>query len=103
MNEKDKMLWRQAKKRVSFRKHLFTYIIVNGFVWALFLFRRLGSDMDMDNGNAFGHMHHFFIPWPIFMTLGWGVGLAFNFYSAYYGSKYDAVEKEYEKLKNSGK
>jgi hypothetical protein len=37
------------------------------------------------------------------MTLGWGIGLAFHFYGAYYGNKYDSVQKEYEKLKNSGK
>ena len=87
MTEKERMLWKQAKKRVAFRRHLFTYIIINGFLWALWFFT--GRDEDGDQ-----------FPWPVWSTLGWGIGLAFDFYSAYFGNRVNAVEREYEKLKN---
>jgi hypothetical protein len=90
MNERDRLIWKQAKKRVGFRRHLTTYLLVNGFLWALWLFS--GREAD-ENG----------FPWPLWATLGWGFGLAFNFYHAYLDNKVDAVEREYEKLKNSGK
>jgi hypothetical protein len=89
MNEKDKMLWKLAKKRVEFRRHLATYVVMNGFFWALWLFT--------------DHKHeHEGVPWPFFPMLGWGIGLAFHFLGAYgyTGSKLSSVEKEYEKLKN---
>jgi hypothetical protein len=84
MTEKERMLWKQAKKRVEFRKHLFTYIIVNGFLWAIWFFTDRRSDF----------------PWPIWPTLGWGIGLAFSGYNAYFGTNLTAVEREYERLKN---
>ncbi len=91
MTEKERLLWKQAKKRVDFRRHLATYIIVNGFLWATWFL----------TGRDFYYEEHTLrMPWPIWATLGWGIGLAFNFYSAYLGNKVDAVEKEYEKLKN---
>lgn len=88
--EKEKMLWKMAKKRVAFRKHLFTYIVVNGFLWMIWFFLGVTTHV---NG----------VPWPAWPMVGWGVGLAFNFYSAYFDNRADAVEREYEKLKNSGK
>jgi hypothetical protein len=104
MTEQDKMLWKQAKKRVSFRRHLFVYLIINGFVWAMWCMRFFHVDVDSDNGNMGENMHHFHIHGsPIFMTLGWGLGLAFHFYSAYFDNQSTAVEKEFQKLKNSGK
>ena len=88
MTEKDKIIWEKAKRRVSFRKHLFTYIIINGFFWAIWFFT--GRPLTA-NG----------LPWPLWSMLGWGIGLAFNFYHAYIDNKVDAVQKEYDKLKNS--
>jgi len=39
-------------------------------------------------------------PWPAWCTLGWGIGLFFNFSGAYLSNNPYAVEKEYNKLKN---
>ena len=39
-------------------------------------------------------------PWPIWSSLGWGIGLAFHFAGAYVFPKANSVEKEYEKLTN---
>jgi hypothetical protein len=88
MEDKDERLWRQAKKRVGFRNHLYTYLAVNIFLWVLWFFT------DYRTGS-------YGLPWPTFCTLGWGVGLFFNFVGVYVkGDKYDAIEREYEKLKS---
>jgi hypothetical protein len=64
------------------------YIIINAFLWLLWYFS-INED-DKDTGA----------PWPIFCTLGWGVGVLFNFLGAYVFSKINAVEKEFEKLRS---
>lgn len=87
--EKDRHLWRLAKKRVSFRNHLSIYIIVNATLWIIWY---LGK-RDVDH-NGF--------PWPVWPMFGWGIGLLFNFIGAYVTTGSDAIEKEYEKLKNKG-
>ena len=86
---KDKHLWQIAKKRAGFKKHLATYIIINGFLWALWWFTQGHlSDSDYD------------AMWPIWSSLGWGVGLAFNYYSAYHSNKEEDIMREYQRLKD---
>lgn len=85
-NEKDQELWRLAKKRVSFKRHLATYLIVNTFFWCIWM-------MDEER-------HEQSIPWPIWSMLGWGIGLAFEYIGAYVTPKNNAIEKEYQKLKD---
>ena len=87
--QKDKMLWKQAKDRVNFKRHLLTYIGVNAFFWMIWF-------IDGDKN------YHEQFPWPVYPMLGWGIGLFFNYWGAYHGhSKINAIEKEYEKLKRS--
>ncbi|MBI3510771.1 MAG: 2TM domain-containing protein [Bacteroidetes bacterium] len=103
LTEKDQLLWKIAKKRVSFRRHLFVYLIINAFVWAVWILQWIhhGPEMDgMASVDVNGHMHRWMFPWPIFMTLGWGIGVAFDYYNSYVSNKWDAIEKEFEKLKN---
>ncbi len=84
---RDERLWRIASKRASFRKSLYSYIIVNAFLWAIWWF-------------VSGRYHGFRgIPWPIWVMLGWGLGIAFQYFEAYNGNKQDLAEQEYEKLK----
>ena len=83
--EKDKELWKIARKRVGFKRHLFTYLIVNAFLWCLWLM-----------GNKNGHTT---IPWPLWSTVGWGIGLGFDYVNSYLLNRNDSVEKEYTKLK----
>ncbi|MBS1685841.1 MAG: 2TM domain-containing protein [Bacteroidetes bacterium] len=93
---RDEQLWRIAKKRAAFKKHLATYIIVNGFLWALW-YVTVGHDEVLDKANILE-------AWPIWSTLGWGIGLALNYVGAYHQtSKEDAVQREYEKLRNARK
>ncbi|MCW3127443.1 MAG: hypothetical protein JWO03_3101 [Bacteroidetes bacterium] len=91
---KDERLWKIAKKRAGFKKHLATYIIVNGFLWAIWFVTESG-EVDV---------RHFYNAWPIWTTLGWGIGLAFNYVSAYHSvGADDSVQREYDRLKNDRK
>ena len=81
--EKDDQLWQQAKARADFKTHLTTYIIINGMLWLIWLF------------TTGIHSH----PWPIWPTLGWGIGLLFNYLAVYKFT--NTVEREYEKLKRA--
>ena len=85
---KDKALWKLAKRRAGFKSHLTNYIIINIFLWAVWYF----TGQKMNNDSLF--------PWPLWATLGWGIGIAFHFAGTYLFPKEDRVEKEYQKLKN---
>jgi hypothetical protein len=85
---KNPELWKVAQRRVSFKRHLTTYLAVNAFLWILWLM----SDRTTDG----------ILPWPAWSTLGWGIGLGSHFFSAYsYGTS--SVEREYEKLERKHK
>ncbi len=92
---KDPILWEIAKKRASFKGHLTSYIIVNGFLWALWYFTSGNHDLSFGEGH-WGER----LPWPIWPTLGWGIGLAFHYADAYIFPRANSVEREYQKLKN---
>jgi hypothetical protein len=87
-NVKDPELWELAQKRVSFKTHLTVYIIINIFFWLLWYFG--GTP---EGGDRF--------PWPVWPTLGWGIGVFFHFMGAYINPKNNSVEREYQKLKKS--
>lgn len=88
MEQKDEQLWRMAKKRANFQRSLVSYVIINAFLWLIWWFTS-----GVEGGN---HTR----PWPIWVMLGWGIGLLFQYLDAYGGSKLDLEQKEYEKLKN---
>ncbi len=86
---REEKLWKKARRRAEFRKNLYSYIVVNAFLWAIWWF-------------TVGHLGHFDFPWPLWVMLGLGIGLARQYYFAYYGDHDDlAAEKEYEKLKRN--
>lgn len=89
-NEKDAALWEIAKKRANFKKSFLTYVIINIFLWCIWFFN--GSFFRWSNSNW---------PWPLWVTLGWGLGIAFQYRDAYLAPKSNAVQKEYDKLKNN--
>jgi 2TM domain len=91
---KDPILWEIAQKRASFKTHAVTYIIVNAFLWAIWFMSGNRHEISFSNigwGN---------VPWPLWSTLGWGVGLAFHFAGAYIFPQANSVEREYEKLRS---
>ena len=87
---KDPALWEIAQKRAGFKGHLFAYITVNACLWVLWYFTSF-KEIEADWSPY---------PWPIWTTLGWGIGLAFHFAGAYVFPKANSVEREYQKLKN---
>ncbi len=93
---KDPALWEIAQKRASFKRHLVTYLIINAFLWALWYFTGRHSAIEVD-GEDLAAIN---FPWPLWTTLGWGIGLAFHFSGAYVSPRALSVEKEYEKLQN---
>ncbi len=83
----DELLWAIAKKRASFKKSFVTYLIMNTFFWILWAIGDKNFEFPM-------------LPWPLWSTIGWGIGIAFQYMGAYvFHNKTDAVQKEYEKLK----
>ena len=82
----DEMLWRIARRRAEFKKRLIIYLIVNIIVWGAWIISSIIS-------------RHFGFIWPVFITLGWGIGLTLNYINTYTGFKDSMVQKEYQKLK----
>jgi len=60
---------RRLRKRRDFKTHLFAYLIINLLAWAVWV--------------VIGVTSHSWWPWPLFMTLGWGIGVAFNAWDVY--------------------
>jgi hypothetical protein len=81
---RDEEIWNIARKRTAFRRHLFTYLVVNSFLWIIWVIR--SGEMDS------------VVPWPVWPTLGWGVALALNYADAYMFHRENSVEQEYQKL-----
>lgn len=83
--QKDPKLWAIARKRAGFKRDFAMYIIVNIFLWLIWLLT------DAKNGK--------WVPWPLWVTMGWGFGILFQYMDAYRYPKENAAEREYEKLK----
>lgn len=80
IDQKNEMLWAAAQKRTKFKTSLMSYLMVNTFligVWVL------------------GDRDHF---WPMWVILGWGLGLVIKYLKVYHFGEIFSAEKEYEKL-----
>ncbi|MBE9464208.1 2TM domain-containing protein [Dyadobacter subterraneus] len=88
---RNEFLWRKARKRASFKRHLQNYLIVNAGFWAIYaisFFQPMGH-----------HLHHLTFPWPIWPMFGWGIGLVSHYFAAYGNTnQLRSTEIEYEKL-----
>lgn len=76
-------LWIEARKRTGFKVHFTVYLLVNLFLWTLWLL------------NVEGKSEY----WPAFTTIGWGIGVFFHFVHTYMKPSFFNIEKEYKKLK----
>lgn len=81
--QNDEQLWRIAKARVAFKWSFATYFILNAFLVVVWFF-------SSGPGSYF---------WPVWPIMGWGVGIAFQYFHAYHGDKIASTQTEYEKLK----
>ncbi|RPD47041.1 hypothetical protein DNI29_12865 [Hymenobacter sediminis] len=83
-SQRDPQLWRMAKERAKFKSHLFTYVTVNALLWTIWLLTGRPS---------------FPLPWPIWSTVFWGVGVAIQGFATYGNmSRGNLSEREYERL-----
>jgi hypothetical protein len=82
--QKDEQLWKIAKARVAFRWSFASYFIVNAMLVVVWFFT---SGLDS-----------YF--WPIWPMMGWGIGIAFQYFNAFHTNGPASVQREYEKLKN---
>jgi hypothetical protein len=64
-------LRRQAEARVdrieAFRIHLAIYLAVNALLWLIWAYSGVTTNP----------------PWPVFVTLGWGIGIVAHWWSVY--------------------
>ena len=83
--QRDPHLWQQAKARARFQSQLVTYLTVNATLWVIW---------------ALTERHHGGIPWPLWATAFWGIGLIGRGVAAYGGySQEQRAVREYERLK----
>lgn len=87
---RDQRLWQVAKARTKFQSHLVTYLLVNTGLWLLWAF----------TSQDFGPRHHAdFLPWPIWTTVFWGVGVVAQGLAAYGNlNRGERTQREYERL-----
>lgn len=84
-------LWKMANRRVQFKYHALIYFIMNIFFWTLWYISLKNVPIPKPELDT--------IPWPVWPMLGWGIGLAFNYFYAFKKTGKE-VEKEFQKLKN---
>ena len=77
----EKKLWEEAERRVGFKIHLSTYILVNLGLVAI---------------NLWLSPQYL---WVVFSALGWGIGVVSHYLSVYQFKTIFSIEKEFEKLK----
>ena len=83
--QRDPYLWQKAKARARFQSHLLTYLTVNATLWVIW---------------ALTERHHTGgIPWPVWSTVFWGIGLVARGVAAYGGyNREQRTQREYERL-----
>lgn len=79
-----KTIREMAEARVAFRRHALAYVLINAMMVVIWF---------LTSGPR-GIWSY----WPIWVHMGWGIGLAFNAYAAY-AQPSDAVAREEEKLR----
>jgi len=75
---------RNLKKRRDFKAHLLVYVLMNAFVVAIWAVTGAG----------------FF--WPVFLLVGWGIGLVMNAWDVYFNDDFDEeqIKREIEHLES---
>jgi len=79
----------RLKKRRDFKAHLLVYTLVNLSIWGIW-----GVTAASSGGSW---------PWPIFLTVFWGIGLAMNAWDVYFRRPITEpeLEREIDRLQGS--
>ena len=72
---------KRTKQRNAFMMHLIAFVITNAVLWMLYL-------SDRSQGAKGG------LPWLIYVTFFWGIGLAYNALSVYQNSGAAVARRE---------
>ena len=87
---RDPRLWQLAKARTKFQGSLLTYLVINAGLWLLWAFPT----------QHFEPRHHDYLPWPIWATVFWGVGVVAQGLAAYGNlNRGERTQREYERLR----
>jgi hypothetical protein len=76
----------RVKAREDFRIHLLVYVLVNALLWLIWL------TTGQDGG----------VPWPLFASVGWGIGLVAHWWTVYGENdarREEAIQKEMRRLR----
>lgn len=89
--KEEEKLYKTARKRVGFKKHLVIYLLVNLFVWVVwfFVFRVTGEGETQPDR---------FLQAILFLTIAWGIALVAHYLIVYKWNK-SLIEKEVQRLK----
>jgi hypothetical protein len=75
---------RRIKERDDFRWHLVTYLVINAMMWVLWA--------------VVSGVHSF--PWPIWLSLFWGIGLVFHWaYATRRTASPDEIDAELARMR----
>ena len=69
--QRDEKLWQIAKRRADFQSSLLGFVVITVICWAIWYL------------TAGRHTNYSGTPWPLWVMLGLGIGLAFKFLKAY--------------------
>ena len=92
------------KQRLGLIIHFVTFVIINLMLWGMWLFMTPTAAMVAVPGAPPEAVPvDLGFPWPIFVTLGWGIGMVAHFLSYYYrygggaNRREEAIEREVER------
>ena len=86
---RDPSLWQKAKARAKFQASLLSFLFVNALLWTIWAF----------TFSHHGRGFHPGIPWPLWVSFFWGLGLVKRGIEAYGGFSYEQrTQREYERL-----
>ena len=87
---REQRLWQIARARTKFQGHALTYLVINSGLWAIWAL------------VPASHERHE-LPWPIWTSLFWGIGLALQGLAAYSRlNSGERTQREYERLLAEG-
>jgi fatty acid desaturase len=98
MQRRRELAIKRLKAKNGFKIHLLVYLCVNTMLVVIWAVTTSAAGLFTSPGPAW-------FPWPIFVILGWGVGLAAHGYSVYFAGHYteEQIQREMRNLPFDGR